>query len=87
MKTTSKDRYEHKLHRFLKELDKTTDRQAVFRKYGFTEDDYGRAIGLTLSESERFYTVDNVGYKKGVAMDREKSLLKSERRDELAPED
>ena len=86
MKTTSKDRYEHKLHCFLKELDNAEDRQAVYKKYGFTEEDYGRAIGLTLSESERNYCADGIGYKKGVKMLRYKSLVASERRDSLSPD-
>ena len=86
MKTTNKDRYEHKLHCFLKELDNSDDRKAVYKKYGFTDVDFERAIGLTLSESERNHYVDGVGYKKATKMLRDKILLASEHRDSLAPE-
>ena len=87
MKTTTKDRYEHKLHRFLREVDEADDVQAVYKKYGFTDVDFERAIGLTLSKSERKLYVDGIGYKKAVKMMKDKSLVASDRRDSLAQED
>jgi hypothetical protein len=48
MKNTNKDKYEHKLHQFLKELDSwrwnsaedlIEFRSKIFKKYGFTDRD------------------------------------------------
>lgn len=88
MKTTRKDRYEHKLRQFLKELDSrdTSDvdsyialRTQLYKKYGFTDVDWERAIGLTLSKSERHYYCDGIGIKKDVKNKKEKTARKLER--------
>jgi hypothetical protein len=88
MKNTSKDKYEHKLYRFLKELDAwrygsdiglEQYRSEVFKKYGFTDKDWERAISLTRSESERNYYFDGIGYKKDNQIKRDKSEKRAER--------
>lgn len=89
MKRTRKDMYFKKirnLHKAMMTLD--AEGRIQFKKEtGFTEKEDSRAIGRGLHKSEnRHYTVKGFGYKKGVQMDRAKSMLKSNRRDDLAPE-
>lgn len=87
MNTTPKDRYEHKLRQFLKEIDNfkgnvdefLNHRTEVMKKYGFTEDDWERAIGLTLSKSDRHYYRDGIGIKKDAKNKRDKAARKLER--------
>jgi hypothetical protein len=90
MKTTRKDRYEHKLRQFRKELDSwdgsgagldsyVAFRTEVMKKYGFTDVDWERAIGLTLSKSERHYYCDGIGIKKDVQNKKDKAARKLER--------
>ena len=87
MKNTNKDRYEHKLHQFLKKLDSwrwnsTEDfiefRSKIFKKYGFTDRDWHKAIRLTRSVPEREHYFDGIGYTKDVQMKKEKSARRAE---------
>lgn len=87
MKNNFKDRYEHKLHQFLKELDdrrwNTAEdlvefRSKIFKKYGFTDKDWHKAIRLTASVPERKHYFDGVGYKKDVQMKKDKSAKRAE---------
>lgn len=89
MRRTHKDIYFKRirnLHKAMLDLDE--DGRTRFKKEtGFTEKEDSRAIGRGLHQSEnRHYTAKGYGYKKGVQMDRAKSLFKSNRRDDLAPE-
>ena len=77
MKNTHKDEYEHKLHRFLKELDAVSfndfdgyerKKAELCKKYGFTDEDYGKAIYKTMSCSNKNLNWDGIGYKKDVQM-------------------
>lgn len=86
MKTTKKSNYEHKLYCFLKELYTAEDSKAVYRKYGFTEDDWHKAIRLRQHIGTHNLFADGIGYKKSVKMLRDKSRDKSEYRDSLAKE-
>ena len=88
MKNTNKDRYEHKLYRFLKELDsrylnRDEDsiefRSEVYKKYGFTDKDWHRAVRLTMSVPERKHYFDGVGYKKDFQMKKDKSEKRAEK--------
>ena len=87
MNTTPKDRYEHKLRKFLKEIDSfngdvgsfLSHRTEVMKKYGFTDVDWERAIGLTLSKSERHYYRDGIGIKKAAKNNKDKAARKLER--------
>ena len=87
MKNTNKDKYEHKLHQFLKELDSwrwnsaedlIEFRSKIFKKYGFTDRDWHKAIRLTMSVPERKHYFDGIGYKKDVQMKKEKSARRAE---------
>lgn len=87
MKNTNKDKYEHKLHQFLKELDSwrwnsaedlIEFRSKIFKKYGFTEKDWHKAISLTMSKPERKFYSDDIGYKKSVQMKKDKSARRAE---------
>lgn len=90
MKNTKKDRKDKKLHRFLKELDgdnfMTSDidsyeawRHEIYKKYGFTEEDWHKAIRLTMSKAERKFYIDGVGYKKDILNRKDKCAKKLER--------
>ena len=88
MKNTNKDRYEHKLYRFLKELhswrldgaeDLIEFRSNIFKKYGFTDKDWRRAIRLTGSVPERKHYFDGIGYKKDFQMKKDKSAKRAEK--------
>lgn len=87
MKNTNKDKYEHKLHQFLNELDSwrwnsaedlIEFRSKIFKKYGFTEKDWHKAISLTMSKPERKFYSDDIGYKKSVQMKKDKSARRAE---------
>ena len=88
MKNTNKDRYEHKLYRFLKELDSWRQngaedliefRSNIFKKYGFTDKDWRRAIRLTMSVPERKHYFDGICYKKDFQMKKDKSAKRAEK--------
>lgn len=88
MKNTHKDRYEHKLHQFLKELDSwrwnsaedlIEFRSEIFKKYGFTDKDWHRAVRLTMSVPERKYYFDDMGHKKDFQMKKDKSAKRAEK--------
>ena len=67
MKNTSKDRYEHKLMKFLKDVfdgqehgiwsvDKwLKQKDEMMKKYGFTDEDYHKACRLTRSGTDNPY--------------------------------
>lgn len=88
MKNTNKDRYEHKLYRFLKELDSRylncdedsiEFRSEVYKKYGFTDKDWHRAVRLTMSVPERKHYFGGIGYKKDFQMKKDKSEKRAEK--------
>lgn len=99
MKNTHKDEYRHKLYRFRQEVqailwyktgvDYDAEKDKIMKKYGFTRVDEERSYGITRHQSERKYWVNEIGIKKLVQMDREKSLKQMERnleKQELEPE-
>ena len=70
MKNTHKDRYQNKLHRFLKEWNSNLTcniaswhkyRSDLMKKYGFTDEDWHKAIRLTESgqDSRHFWKHTN----------------------------
>lgn len=72
-KRANKTAYSHKLYRFLRELQSFTEspckdyfqfRQNLYKKYGFTEKDWGKAIHNTMSISNKNCNWDGIGYKK-----------------------
>ena len=88
MKNTNKDRYEHKLYRFLKEMDSLRRSSAedsieflseIYKKYGFTDKDWHKAVRLTTSVPERKHYFDGIGYKKDFQMKKDKSAKRAEK--------
>lgn len=78
MKNTQKDRFEKKLIRFIREWDKKhpitmSDWQefsaTLYKKYGFTDEEWHKAIRLTHS-----WTADENGLKKTKRIQRKKTL-------------
>ncbi len=78
MKNTQKDRFEKKLIRFIREWDKKhpitmLDWQefsaTLYKKYGFTDEEWHKAIRLTKS-----WTADENGLKKTKRIQRKKTL-------------
>ena len=78
MKNTQKDRFEKKLIRFIREWDKKhpismADWQefsaTLYKKYGFTDEEWHKAIRLTKS-----WTADENGLKKTKRIQRKKTL-------------
>jgi len=78
MKNTQKDRFEKKLIRFIREWDKKhplsmADWQefsaTLYKKYGFTNEEWHKAIRLTKS-----WTADENGLKKTKRIQRKKTL-------------
>jgi len=78
MKNTQKDRFEKKLIRFIREWDKKQpitmlDWQefsaTLYKKYGFTDEEWHKAIRLTKS-----WTADENGLKKTKRIQRKKTL-------------
>lgn len=90
MKNTQKDRRDKKLLRFLKELDGhnflVSDidsyekwRHDLYKKYGFTEEDWHKAVRLVMSIGNKDQYWDGVGYKKDVLNKKDKVSKKLER--------
>lgn len=90
MKNTKKDRRDKKLLRFLRELDgrkwfgsdiETYDqfRKELFKHYGFTEDDWHRAVRMVQHCGTHNMYWDGVGYKKDVLSRKEAVSKKLER--------
>lgn len=88
MKNTSKDRFEKKLIRFIREVDKQHDkfgrdistydlymqhRAEIYKKYGFTDKEWNKACRLI-----RSWTADENGLKKTKRHDRKKMLRDGE---------
>jgi len=84
MNRSEKDKKEKKLRAFLKEwetLEFSTGKDELDhlkKKYGFTEDDWHRAIKLTMSISNKDQYWKKIGYKKLNQIAKDKSLFKSE---------
>ena len=90
MKNTQKDRRDKKLLRFLKELDGhnflVSDidsyekwRHDLYKKYGFTEEDWHKAVRLVMSIGNKDQYWNGVGYKKDVQIKKDKVRNKLER--------
>lgn len=86
MKNTKKDRREKKYFKFLMDLsnlsfndDYDKLKRELYRKNGFTEDDWHKAVRLTMSKAERKFYSDGIGYKKDVQMRKEKSARRAEK--------
>lgn len=85
MKNTQKDRFEKKLIRFIREWYKkvlTADwyesNATLYKKYGFTDKEWHKAIRLITSIPVRKRYTDGIGYKKSVQMKKDKSARRAE---------
>jgi hypothetical protein len=84
MRRTSKDIYFKKIRNLHKAMPLDEEARERFKKEtGFTEYEDSLAIGRGLHQSENLhYTEKGYGYKKLVQMEREKSIIKSERKED-----
>ena len=87
MKNTKKDEYDHKLYRFVQELNQIpfspfgehdAKRSALLKKYGFTEEDVQRSFRIVRSIPMRKCFWDGIGVKKDVLNKKEKVAMKIE---------
>ena len=87
MKNSKKDEYDHKLYRFVQELNRIpfspfgehdAKRTALLKKYGFTEEDVQRSFRIVRSIPMRKYFWDGIGLKKDVLNKKEKVAMKIE---------
>ena len=87
MKNSKKDEYDHKLYRFVQELNRIpftpfgehdAKRIALMKKYGFTEEDVQRSFRIVRSIPMRKCFWDGIGVKKDVLNKKEKVARKIE---------
>ena len=87
MKNSKKDEYDHKLYRFVQELNRIpfspfsehdAKRSALLKKYGFTEEDVQRSFRIVRSIPMRKCFWDGIGLKKEVLNKKEKVARKIE---------
>lgn len=87
MKNSKKDKYDHKLYRFVQELSQIpfspfgeydAKRSALLKKYGFTEEDVQRSFRIIRSIPMRKCFWDGIGEKKDVLNKKEKVARKIE---------
>lgn len=93
MRNSKKDEYEHKLFRFVKELqaiplnvDYDTERKKLLRKYGFTEEDELRSYRIIRHIPMRKCFRNGIGIKKAVQIDKDRSREKIEQQEAIATE-
>ena len=93
MKNSKKDEYEHKLFRFVKELqaiplnlDYDRARKELLRKYGFTEEDELRSFRIVRHISLRKCFRNGIGLKKIVQINKDRSREKVEQQEAIATE-
>lgn len=87
MKNSKKDEYDHKLYRFVQELNRIpfspfgehdAKRSELLKKYGFTEEDVQRSFRIVRSIPMRKCFWDGIGLKKDVLNKKEKVARKIE---------
>ena len=85
MRNSVKDERDHKLFRFVKELqaiplnvDYDVERKKLLRKYGFTEEDVLKSYRIVRHISMRKCFWDGIGLKKDVLNKKEKVAMKIE---------
>lgn len=84
MKNTKKDKYDHKLYRFVQEwyqlpfspFEHDAKRIALLKKYGFTEEDVQRSFQVVRSIPMRKRFCNGIGLKKDVLNKKEKVARK-----------
>ena len=90
MRNSKKDEYEHKLFRFVKELqaislnlDYDTERKKLLRKYGFTEEDVLKSYRIVRHISLRKCFRNGIGLKKIVQINKDRSREKVEQQEAI----
>lgn len=92
MKNTKKDEYDHKLFRFVKELqalqfrDYDNERKKLLRKYGFTEEDELRSFRIVRHIAMRKCFRNGIGLKKAVQINKDRSREKVEQQEAIFTE-
>jgi len=93
MKNSKKDEYEHKLFRFVKELqaiplsmDYDTERKKLLREYGFTEEDVLKSYRIIRHIPMRKCFRNGIGLKKTVQINKDRSREKVERQEAISTE-
>ena len=93
MRNSVKDERDHKLFRFVKELqaiplnvDYDTERKKLLRKYGFTEEDELRSYRIVSHIPMRKCFRDGIGLKKTVQINKDRSREKVERQEAISTE-
>lgn len=93
MRNSKKDEYEHKLFRFVKELqaiplnlDYDTERKKLLRKYGFTEEDVLKSYRIVRHISLRKCFRNGIGLKKIVQINKDRSREKVEQQEAILVE-
>ena len=92
MKRTEKDKLDKKRLAYLREWNREIMSSPsgveiddeLKKKYGFTEDDWHKAVRMRQHMGTRDYYASGIGYKKAIQMDKEKDLLRSEMNEEIA---
>lgn len=92
MKRTEKDKMDKKRLAYLREWSSllwnspsgVEINDELKKKYGFTEDDWHKAVRLRQHLGTRDLYANGIGYKKAIQMDKERDLLRSEMNDEIA---
>ena len=92
MKRTEKDKMDKKRLAYLREWNEDVMSSPsgvefdaeLKRKYGFTEDDFHKAVRMKQHMSTSDYYASGIGYKKAIQMDKERDLFRSEMNEEIA---
>lgn len=93
MRNSVKDERDHKLFRFVKELqaiplsmDYDTERKKLLRKYGFTEEDVLKSYRIVRHISMRKCFRNGIGLKKEVQINKDRSREKVEQQEAIFTE-
>ncbi len=93
MRNSVKDERDHKLFRFVKELqaiplnvDYDAERKKLLRKYGFTEEDVFKSYRIVRHISMRKCFRDGIGLKKAVQINKNRSREKVEQQEAIFTE-
>lgn len=92
MKRTEKDKMDKKRLAYLREWNAgvmSSPSGVEFddelkKKYGFTEDDWHKAVRMRQHMGTRDLFANGIGYKKAIQMDKERDLFRSEMNEEIA---
>lgn len=92
MNRTEKDKMEKKRLAYLREWNEgimnspsgVEINDELKKKYGFTENDWHKAVRMRQHMGTRDLFASGIGYKKAIQIDKERDLLRSEMNEEIA---